>query len=67
VQLGQNPDEVDVAETANEERDAEKHNTELQTHRKKDLQLSFRKIFITHLPAFCNSGIGGIWVVFCSN
>lgn len=37
MQLGQNPDEVDVAITRNEEGDAEKHHTELQTHRQEDL------------------------------
>lgn len=58
LQLGQDLDEVDVAETANEERDAEKYNTELQTHRQEDVQLSLGEILITHLPLF-NRGRGG--------
>lgn len=49
LQLGQNPDEVDVAVTGNEEGDAEKHYAELQTHRQEDLQLGISKIFITHV------------------
>lgn len=52
IQLGQNPNEVDVAETANQERNAEEYHTELQTHRQKDPQLSLCEVLITHLPLF---------------
>lgn len=49
LQLGQNPDEVDVAETRNQEWDAKKDQTELQTDRQKDPQLGLCEIFITNL------------------
>lgn len=52
LQLGQDPDEVDVAEAANQERDAEKYHAELQAHGQEDVQLSLREILITHLPLF---------------
>ncbi len=48
LQLGQDPDEVDVAETANQERDAEKYHAELQTHGQEDVQLSLSEILIAH-------------------
>lgn len=37
MQLGQDPDKADVAESANNERDAEKYQKDLQAHREKDL------------------------------
>lgn len=36
MQLGQDPDKADVAESANKERDAEEHEKDLQAHREKD-------------------------------
>ena len=37
LQLGQDPDEVDVAECANQERYDEKHHADLQTHWQEDI------------------------------
>lgn len=64
LQPGQNPDEVDVAEAANQERDAEKDNTELQANREKDVQLSPGEILITHLSITVVVTHGFIWRVF---
>lgn len=58
LQLGQNPDEVDVTETANQERDAEQNHTELQTHGQEDPQLGIGKVLITHfLPLSINGSV----------
>ena len=63
VQLGQNSDEVDVAVAADEERDAEKYNAELQTHRQEDVQLGLGEVLVTHFPLFSDSGVGGGGIV----
>ena len=63
MQLGQNSDEVDVAVAANEERDAEKYNAELQTHRQEDVQLGLSEILVTHFPLFFDSVIVGGGIV----
>lgn len=48
MQPGQNPDEVDVTETADQERDAKQHHKELQANRQEDVQLGFGKILIAN-------------------
>lgn len=48
LQLGQDPDKVDVAEAADQEWDAEEDNAELQTHWEEDLQLSIREVLVTN-------------------
>lgn len=58
---------MDVAETRYEERDAEKHHAQLQTHREEHLQLLFGEVFIAHLALHFISVKGRIRVAFVSN
>lgn len=71
LQVGQDPDEVYIAETANQERNEEEYNAELQSHRQEDFQLSICEVLITHLDVLVDTWDtvvwGGIWRVFSTN
>lgn len=49
-QARQDANEVDVAESADEQRDAEEHNAQLQAYRQQNMQLGISKLLIAHVP-----------------
>lgn len=67
-ELGEDPDEINVAEAADQEGDEEENQAELQSDRKKDIQLLRGEVLVTHpltvktwtLSSYADTVIGAV-------